>query len=117
MISTATKTAANVTKALAENDVRHTLKDTVHDLQDRSGDFVNNVADYAGEAGARVRGFVDRTVDGPETGNQISAVHRRNIRGIQGGERIDVIPVKKMAILMLHAFECRHRGGAALGKF
>ncbi len=63
MISTATKTAANVTKALAENDVKHTLKDTARDLQDRSGEFVSHVSDYAGEAGARVRGFVDRTVD------------------------------------------------------
>ena len=63
MISTATKTAANVTKALAENDVRHTVQDTARDLQDRGADFVNNVSGYANEAGARVRGFVDRTVD------------------------------------------------------
>ncbi len=63
MISTATKTAANVTKALAENDVKTTVKDTARDLQERGGDFVHNVADYANEAGARVRGFVDRTVD------------------------------------------------------
>jgi len=63
MISTATKTAANVTKALAENDARNTLKDAAHDLQGRGADFVGNVSDYASEAGARVRGFVDRTVD------------------------------------------------------
>ncbi len=63
MISTATKTAANVTKALAENDVKSSLKDTARDLQDRGADLVHNVSDYANEAGARVRGFVDRTVD------------------------------------------------------
>lgn len=63
MISTATKTAANVTKALAENDVKNTVKDATRDLQDRGGDFIHNVADYANEAGSRVRGFVDRTVD------------------------------------------------------
>ena len=63
MISTATKTAANVTKALAENDAKTSVKDAAQDLQDRGADLVSNVADYASEAGARVRGFVDRTVD------------------------------------------------------
>ena len=63
MISTATKTAANVTKALAENDVKTSVRDTARDLQDRGADFIHNASDYANEAGARVRGFVDRTVD------------------------------------------------------
>lgn len=63
MISTATKTAADVTKTLAENDAKTTIKDAARDLQDRSADLVSNVSDYASEAGARVRGFVDRTVD------------------------------------------------------
>ncbi len=78
MISTATKTAANVTKALAENDVQNTLKDTARDLQDRGADFVNNVSDYANEAGARVRGLVDRTVDDV---NHVSQNVEGEIRG------------------------------------
>ena len=78
MISTATKTAANVTKALAENDVQNTLKDTARDLQDRGADLVNNVSDYAHEAGARVRGLVDRTVDDV---NHVSRNVEGEIRG------------------------------------
>jgi ElaB/YqjD/DUF883 family membrane-anchored ribosome-binding protein len=78
MISTATKAAANVTKVLAENDARNTLKDTARDLQDRGSDLVNNVADYAGEAGARVRGIVDRTV---EDVNHVSQNVEGEIRG------------------------------------
>jgi len=78
MISTATKTAANVTKALAENDVKSSLKDTVHDLQDRGSEFVHNASDYANEAGARVRGFVDRTVDDV---NSVSRNVETEIRG------------------------------------
>ena len=78
MISTATKTAAEVTKALAENDARNTLKDATRDLQDRSADFVHNVSDYANEAGARVRGIVDRTVDDV---NHVSHEVEGEIRG------------------------------------
>jgi len=78
MISTATKTAANVTRALAENDVKSTLKDTARDIQDRGADLAGNVADYASEAGARVRGFVDRTVDDV---NSVSRNVETEIRG------------------------------------
>ncbi len=78
MISTATKTAANVTKALAENDARNSIRDAAHDLQDRGADLVDNVSDYASEAGARVRGFVDRTVDDV---NHVSRNVEDEIRG------------------------------------
>ena len=59
MLSTATKAAAGVTKGLAENDVRNTVRDAEH----RAADVANHVADYASEAGAKVRGLVNRTVD------------------------------------------------------
>ena len=78
MISTATKTAANVTKALAENDARTTIKNTARDLEEQSAGFVSHVSDYASEAGARVRGFVDRTVDDV---NHVSHNVESEIRG------------------------------------
>lgn len=78
MISTATKTAANITKDLAENDAKHTLKDTARDLQDRGAEVINNASSYASEAGARVRGFVDRTVDDV---NHVSRNVEDEIRG------------------------------------
>jgi ElaB/YqjD/DUF883 family membrane-anchored ribosome-binding protein len=78
MISTATKTAADVTKTLAENDARTTIKDAARDLQDRGADLIGNVSDYASEAGARVRGFVDRTVDDV---NHVSQSVESEIRG------------------------------------
>lgn len=59
MLSTATKAAAGVTKVLAENDVRRTARQ----IEDEGRDVLDNVADYASEAGQKVRGVVDRTLD------------------------------------------------------
>lgn len=64
MLSSATKAAANVTKGLAENDIRNSARDTVRDVQDRGHDVLSDVSGYANEAGQKVRGLFDRTVDG-----------------------------------------------------
>ncbi|MGA9658283.1 MAG: hypothetical protein WBQ60_04190 [Asticcacaulis sp.] len=66
MLSSATKTAANVTKSLAEHDVRSSARDAVHDLKDRGQEALDNVNSYANEAGQKVRGIYDRTVDGTQ---------------------------------------------------
>jgi len=68
MLSPATKAAANVTKNLAENDVRNAVDDATRDaggasVADKGKDILNNVSDYANEAGQKVRGFFDRTMD------------------------------------------------------
>jgi ElaB/YqjD/DUF883 family membrane-anchored ribosome-binding protein len=59
MLSSATKAAANVTKSLAENDLRNATRDA----EGHGRDVLHNVSDYALDAGQKVRGFVDKTVD------------------------------------------------------
>lgn len=59
MLSSATKAAANVTKASAENDLRNAAQDTA----DEGKEALNSVSDYANEAGQKVRSVVDRTLD------------------------------------------------------
>ena len=66
MISTATKVAANATRASAEHD----LKSAADDLAGQGRDAVDAVSEYANEAGQKVRGFVDRTL---ESSNRVSA--------------------------------------------
>jgi ElaB/YqjD/DUF883 family membrane-anchored ribosome-binding protein len=66
MLSPATKAAANVTKNLAENDIRNAADDATSDganLADKGKDILNNVSDYASEAGQKVRGFFDQTLN------------------------------------------------------
>jgi ElaB/YqjD/DUF883 family membrane-anchored ribosome-binding protein len=78
MLSSATKAAANVTKGLAENDIRssareasNNVRDAAHDMRDHGRDVLNDVSGYANEAGQKVRGLFDRTLDGSKT-----ATHR-----------------------------------------
>jgi|GEM_PF-782426 len=78
MLSSATKAAANVTKSLAENDIRssareasNNVRDAAHDMRDHGRDVLNDVSGYANEAGQKVRGLFDRTLDGGKT-----ATHR-----------------------------------------
>jgi len=59
MISTATKVAANATKASAEND----LKRAADDLAADGRAAIDSVSDYANEAGQKFRSFVDRTLE------------------------------------------------------
>jgi ElaB/YqjD/DUF883 family membrane-anchored ribosome-binding protein len=59
MLSSATKAAANLTQASAENDLRNAAQDAASEGKDA----LNNVADYASEAGQKVRGLLDKTVD------------------------------------------------------
>lgn len=59
MLSAATKLSAGVTKDLAENDIRN----TVNDIEDTGRDALRNVQDYASDAGQKVRGAFDRTLD------------------------------------------------------
>lgn len=59
MLSSATKAAANVTKASAENDLRNAAQDAASE----SKEALNTVSDYASEAGQKVRGLLDKTVD------------------------------------------------------
>ena len=59
MLSAATKAAANVTKDLAENDIRHAGRD----VENHGRDVLHNINDYANEAGQKVRGAFDTTVD------------------------------------------------------
>ena len=59
MLSSATKAAANLTKGLAENDIRNAARDVEADGRD----ILHNVSDYANEAGQKVRGFFDKTLD------------------------------------------------------
>lgn len=74
MLSSATKAAANVTKGLAENDIRNaardasnSARDAAYDLKARGSEALHDVSDYANEAGQKVRGFFDRTLDGSKT--------------------------------------------------
>jgi ElaB/YqjD/DUF883 family membrane-anchored ribosome-binding protein len=60
MLSSATKAAANVTKNLAENDIRNAADDAAGN---NGRDVLHNVSDYAMEAGQKMRGFVDKTLD------------------------------------------------------
>ncbi len=55
MLSAATKAAANVTKSLAENDIRNTANE--------GREALHSVSDYANEAGQKVRGLFDKTLD------------------------------------------------------
>ncbi len=59
MLSSATKASANVTKTLAENDLRN----AAGNAEDAGRDILHNVSDYANEAGQKVRGFFDKTLD------------------------------------------------------
>ncbi len=59
MLSSATKAAANVTKSLAENDIRNAARET----ENNGHDVLHNVSDYALDAGQKVRGLFDKTVD------------------------------------------------------
>ena len=59
MLSSSTKAAANLTKGLAENDLRKDARDAEPDGRD----ILHNVSDYANEAGQKVRGFFDKTLD------------------------------------------------------
>ncbi len=59
MLSSATKLAANVTRASAEHDVRSAARDLAADGREA----VDAVADYANEAGQKVRSFVDRQLE------------------------------------------------------
>lgn len=59
MLSSATKAAANTTKDLAENDIR----DAVRRSEGNVSDVAHSVNDYANEAGQKVRGFLDQTID------------------------------------------------------
>jgi ElaB/YqjD/DUF883 family membrane-anchored ribosome-binding protein len=78
MLSSATKAAANVTKNLAEHDIRssareaaNNARDAAHDLTDRGHDVLSDVSGYANEAGQKVRGLFDRTLD-----NSKNATHK-----------------------------------------
>jgi ElaB/YqjD/DUF883 family membrane-anchored ribosome-binding protein len=78
MLSSATNAAANVTKNLAEHDIRssareaaNNARDAAHDLTDRGHDVLSDVSGYANEAGQKVRGLFDRTLD-----NSKNATHK-----------------------------------------
>lgn len=73
MISTATKVAANVTKASAEND----LKNAADDLASDGRAAIDSVSDYANEAGQKFRSFVDRTL---ESTNRVSSGIQDEVR-------------------------------------
>jgi ElaB/YqjD/DUF883 family membrane-anchored ribosome-binding protein len=73
MISTATKVAANATKASAEND----LKRAADDLAADGRAAVDSVSEYANEAGQKFRSFVDRTL---ESTNRVSSGVQDEIR-------------------------------------
>ncbi|MBW8733352.1 MAG: hypothetical protein JF571_03405 [Asticcacaulis sp.] len=73
MISTATKVAANVTRASAEND----LKNAADDLAGQGRDAVDSVSEYANEAGQKFRSFVDRTL---ESTNRVSSGIQDEVR-------------------------------------
>jgi len=73
MISTATKVAANATRASAEND----LKNAADDLASQRRDAVDSVSEYANEAGQKFRSFVDRTL---ESTNRVSSGIQDEVR-------------------------------------
>ncbi|MDI7776151.1 hypothetical protein [Asticcacaulis sp. EMRT-3] len=65
MLSSATKAAANVTRKLAENDVRHSARDVLDDaidaVDEKRHEMLDHVSEYANEAGQKVRGMYDKT--------------------------------------------------------
>ncbi len=73
MISTATKVAANVTRASAENDLKSAADEVV--AEGRAA--IDSVSDYANEAGQKFRSFVDRTL---ESTNRVSSGVQDEIR-------------------------------------
>jgi ElaB/YqjD/DUF883 family membrane-anchored ribosome-binding protein len=62
MLSNATKSAARAATDGAEHDIKRTLKDTVGQVQHDLENTLDHASDYAGEAGKKVRGAVDKTV-------------------------------------------------------
>lgn len=84
MISTATKVAANATKASAEHD----LKSAADDVAAEGRAAIDSVSDYANEAGQKFRSFVDRTL---ESTNRVSS-------GIQDEVRLN--PVRSSLIAL-----------------
>jgi len=67
MLSSATKASANITRKLAENDVRNTVRDAVDDaaetLDGKARHMIDQVNDYAHDAGQKVRSLYDQTRD------------------------------------------------------
>jgi ElaB/YqjD/DUF883 family membrane-anchored ribosome-binding protein len=59
MISDATRASANMTKNSAEHD----LKDQMKDVQKEGKHMIDNAADYAHDAGAKLRDFADKASD------------------------------------------------------
>ena len=59
MFSTATKTAANVTAASAEHDLRSQGRKAVNNVQDSARDVYDQAAGYADDARDKVRRFAD----------------------------------------------------------
>lgn len=59
MLSSATKAAAGVTKALAEHDVRSKLDRSLDRAGEEARHVVDDLSDRANEAGAKVRHLFD----------------------------------------------------------
>lgn len=59
MLSPATQTAADVTKKLAENDVRSNIDKTLHRVEDNARQVIDDLSARAGETGSKVRHLID----------------------------------------------------------
>ncbi|MDC7676701.1 hypothetical protein [Asticcacaulis machinosus] len=63
MLSAATKTAAGVTKGLAENDVKTSAREAIKTVEREAKHVLDDVSHYASDAGQKVRHLYDQAVD------------------------------------------------------
>ena len=79
MFSANTKEAADITKDLAANDIKRTANSVKRDLRNGSAGIVDDISDYANQAGQKARMMIDSASDELEhAGEQISREIRRN---------------------------------------
>jgi len=63
MFSTSTKEAANVTKDLAENDLKNNAQQAKNQARGTFDRVTDEASDYANQAGRKVRGIFDSAND------------------------------------------------------
>lgn len=63
MFSTATKVAAGVTEASAENDIRSKISSTVSSAERKLHNLADDVSDRAHDAGAKARHYAEKAQD------------------------------------------------------
>lgn len=63
MFSATTKEAANITKDFAANDIKNATQNVKRDARDASGNVIDDISDYANQAGRKVRNIIDSATE------------------------------------------------------